>query len=143
MKKVNTVLLAYSHPDHPLQTGRNFYGLSDPVLFGFWNDYMKSREISFDDEIVYPQLVTAVSWNHFVEHILHANRTAVTLKKEGKNRKILIFDIGLSEDMVKFFKNRPELYIYRKFSFDGLPPDAKEPLYTRVVFMTFLIPSRC
>ena len=134
-------MLAYPHPENPLETGRNFYGLLNPVYRGFWNEYMDSKEISFDDKIVYPQLVTAVSENHFIEHILHAKRTAATLKAEGKNRKLLIFDIGLSEETIEFFKSRPEIYIYRKFSFDGLPPSAKKPLYT----MTWkvLLWSRC
>ena len=122
--------LVYHHPTQPDYTGRNFYGLKNPEKFKIYTEYLDSKEVSFDDQIITPQLVTAVSENHFPEHVFSARITKQTLKKLESNMKVLIWDIGLNDDQVEFIKKYPDFYIYRKFDFSALEPENKEHLMT-------------
>ena len=116
--------MMYSDPDHPELLGRPFSGLQ--THFDILNWYLKAPTIEIGPNVtlenrVKPQLFTAVSENHFNEHV--ANSESVF--KNFPGQKILVFDIGLSKSQAIYFKNytfeNQTKYIYKKFDFGNYP----------------------
>ena len=85
--------------------------------------YLNSTTIKLNKEHkIYPQHVTAISANHFLEHV--SSSADLFAAYENANQtvpKILVYDIGLSGPQALYFQNH-EHYIYRKFNFDDFPP---------------------
>lgn len=89
-----------------------------------------------------PQPTTAISSNHFAEHLIRiesikqmlitSNNSSLPLKFGDKplfSPKILIYDLGLIPEQVRYLQENSHLYIYKKFDFSKYPEHVKN-LYT-------------
>ena len=114
--------LAYTHPENPDVKGRTFSGLQNHSHI--LQTYLNSQEVTINDnlrpKLFKPQLLTGLSSNHFIEH----KQSIVTAWKHFKNASVVIYDLGLDEDQVEFFKNDTR-YIYKKFDFEKYPEHVK------------------
>ena len=100
--------LMYTHPDNPFARGRPFEGLQNETYKKIFIEYLQSPETTLDpSNPPVPQAVTAISEDHFLE----SNLTLQTFFKSWPGHKVQLWDLGLSEDQVKYVKGKPELYI--------------------------------
>ena len=88
-----------------------------------WEEYMKTPGISHEDKkkIEVPQPATAFSSNHFEEH----KKEIGTALRLFKNMKILVYDLGMSAEQIKYVDEHPNLE-YRRLKFSRYPPHVKK-----------------
>ena len=114
--------LCYRDPNLPeKRVGRPI--LLDQPSFHLVQNYLKSKPLNpkHKKDLV-PQLVTAFSANHFHEH----QQIIPTAFEHYPNQKILVYDIGLSNDQIDYIKENDDKYIYAKYDFEKYPRHAKQ-----------------
>ena len=104
--------MMYTHPKLGLMRGRPFSGL---VKHGhILQEYLDHPTVTIDPEKknIVPQLVTALSANHFEEHKM----TIGSVFENFPGRKVLVYDLGIAATQHKQFM-QDDRYDYRKFNF--------------------------
>lgn len=117
--QMNSIVdLMYRHPDDWKQRGRPFSGLTEyGHILKTYLDHPAYELSPWHRKM--PQPITAMSSNHFPEHLANINKTFSTYRKFPLT-KILVYDIGLEDYQRRHFL-KDKRYILRTFDFDHYP----------------------
>lgn len=85
------------------------------------DDYIASKPLRRKRKTtIVPQAVTAFSSNHYHEH----TQIIPSFFEHFPDQKVMVYDIGLSQQQVNYFQKNTTHYIYRKYDFLKYPAHA-------------------
>lgn len=113
--------LLYTHPDYPTVKGRPFSGL---ITHGhILQKYLDHPTITLNPKHkIQPQLITALSSNHFIEHTLTVDKF---LQFFPNHKPVLVYDLGLTDEEKDYFLLEKHRYRLREFDFSKYPEKFK------------------